>query len=72
MRDTYFNVAASENDRIMQWLKGSKEGSVVLGGNGAGQESNQFNYLRGLSFDRQGNFWAVDHDNHRVQKFEIN
>jgi hypothetical protein len=60
------------NDRIMCWPKGSKEGRTVVGGNGYGEQPNQFNDLRGLSFDRQGNLYVVDRDNNRVQKFDIN
>ncbi|CAM4984129.1 unnamed protein product, partial [Rotaria socialis] len=43
----------------------------VVGGNGRGEEANQFNYLRGLSFDRQGNLYIVDYWNHRVQRFSM-
>jgi hypothetical protein len=60
------------NDRIMCWPKGSKVGRTVVGGNGRGEQPNQFNDLRGLSFDRQGNLYVVDKDNNRVQKFDIN
>jgi sugar lactone lactonase YvrE len=64
-------VADSGNHRIMRWSKGSTEGQIILGGNGKGHKSNQFSGVDGLSFDRQGNIYVVDWDNHRVQKFEI-
>ncbi|CAF5079675.1 unnamed protein product, partial [Rotaria sp. Silwood1] len=64
-------VADSGNDRIMRWPKGAKQGSVIAGGNGQGRQSNQLFYPHGLSFDRQGNIYVVDHFNHRVQKFDI-
>jgi hypothetical protein len=44
----------------MSWPKGSKEGSIVVGGNGQGNELNQLNHPKGLSFDRQGNLYVVD------------
>ena len=41
-------VADSGNHRIMCWFKGSKEGRVILGGNGRGHESNQFSGADGF------------------------
>ncbi|CAF4451352.1 unnamed protein product, partial [Adineta steineri] len=35
----------------MRWCEGSKEGSIVVGGNGQGEQPNQLNFPRGLSFD---------------------
>jgi hypothetical protein len=55
----------------MRWCKGAKEGTIVVGGNGRGKQSNQFFGLAGLSFDRQGNLYVADRDNDRIQKFEI-
>jgi DNA-binding beta-propeller fold protein YncE len=55
----------------MRWLKGATQGSVIVGGNGEGGQSNQLNGPFGLSFDRHGNLYVVDQGNHRVQKFNI-
>jgi hypothetical protein len=64
-------VADGWNGRIMRWVKGATQGSIIVGGNGIGRQSNQLNMPTGLSFDRHGNFYAVDNGNHRVQKFNI-
>jgi len=56
----------------MCWSPGSDKGRVVVGGNGWGQRSNQFIYLRELSFDFENNLYVVDYHNHRVQQFEVN
>ncbi len=64
-------VADSHNNRIVCWPKGSKEGRIVVGGNGCGEQPNQFDGFRGLSFDRQGNLYVVDLDNNRVQRFDV-
>jgi peptidoglycan hydrolase-like protein with peptidoglycan-binding domain len=64
-------VAEGGNARIMRWVKGGIEGSVIVGGNGNGGQSNQLNWPVGLSFDRHGNLYVVDAENHRVQKFNI-
>ncbi|CAF1648424.1 unnamed protein product, partial [Rotaria sp. Silwood1] len=64
-------VTDSGNHRIMRWPKGATQGSVIVGGNGSGAQSNRLNGPVGLSFDRHGNLYVVDHGNHRVQKFNI-
>ncbi|CAF4937201.1 unnamed protein product [Rotaria socialis] len=65
-------VADSNNDRVMRWTQGDKkQGTVIVGGNGVGEGANQLSAPIGLSFDRQGNLYVVDHWNHRVQRFSI-
>ncbi|CAF4873135.1 unnamed protein product, partial [Rotaria socialis] len=65
-------VADRGNHRVMRWTQGyKKQGTVIVGGNGYGAGANQFQYLRGLSFDRQGNLYVTDQCNHRVQRFSI-
>jgi sugar lactone lactonase YvrE len=63
-------VADHRNHRVMCWLEGAREGSIFVGGNR--EQSSQFYYPTGLSFDRQGNLYVADMDTHRIQKFEIN
>ncbi|CAF5129969.1 unnamed protein product, partial [Rotaria sp. Silwood1] len=36
-------VADAGNDRIMRWPKGATQGSVIVDGNGSGEQSNQLN-----------------------------
>ncbi len=64
-------VADQENNRVMRWCKGDREGTIVVGGNGKGQQPNQLNHPIGLSFDRQGNIYVSVCLNYRMQKFEI-
>ncbi|CAM4759515.1 unnamed protein product [Rotaria magnacalcarata] len=60
------------NSRVMRWTQGDKkQGTVIVGGNGQGAEANQFHYPVDLSFDRHGNLYVVDRNNHRVQRFSI-
>jgi hypothetical protein len=56
----------------MRWLKGAQEGTIVVGGNGRGEEPNQFNGPIDLSFDRKNNLYVVDFWNDRVQRFDVN
>jgi sugar lactone lactonase YvrE len=55
----------------MCWSSGSKEGRVVVGGNGKGQGSNQLNSPIGLLFDRENNLYVADCVNDRIQRFDI-
>jgi sugar lactone lactonase YvrE len=64
-------VADESNHRIMKWLKGATQGSIILAGNGCGEQTNELCDPVGLSFDRDGNFYVADMNNHRVQKFNI-
>ncbi|CAF3454118.1 unnamed protein product, partial [Rotaria socialis] len=65
-------VADSLNHRVMRWTqRDKKQGAVVVGGNGEGEGANQFDGPVGLSFDRHGNLYVVDHYNNRVQRFSI-
>ncbi|CAF4003914.1 unnamed protein product, partial [Rotaria magnacalcarata] len=65
-------VADTRNHRVMRWIQGNKkQGTVVVGGNGAGAGTNHFNYPVGLSFDRHGNLYVADTNNGRVQRFSI-
>ncbi|CAF3423076.1 unnamed protein product [Rotaria socialis] len=65
-------VADSGNHCVMRWTQGDKkQGAVIVGGNGSGAGANQLDGPRGLSFDRHGNLYVVDYNNHRVQRFSI-
>jgi len=44
-------------------------GSIVAGGNGSGNASNQFSAPASLTFDGQGNLYVCDPYNYRVQMF---
>ena len=59
------------NNRVMRWCKGAKQGTIVVSGNGKGEQSHQFNGPRDLSFDQQGNMYILDFGNNRIQKFEV-
>ncbi|CAF1265942.1 unnamed protein product, partial [Rotaria magnacalcarata] len=65
-------VADWGNHRVMRWTQGdNKQGTVIVGRNGQGAGANQFSVPVGLSYDRYGNLYVVDSNNHRVQRFSI-
>ena len=52
----------------MHWSQGATQGSIIVGGNGQENQSNQLNSPIGLSFDEEDNLYVSDH---RVQKFNV-
>ncbi|CAF1661470.1 unnamed protein product, partial [Rotaria magnacalcarata] len=65
-------VADSGNHRVMRWTQKDKtQGTVVVGGKGAGTLANQLNVPFGLSFDQHDNLYVVDNNNHRLQRFSL-
>ncbi|CAF1152781.1 unnamed protein product [Adineta steineri] len=76
-------VADFANDRIMRWYEEKEEGEVIVGRNGKYSgfllptiidkikgRLNQLNRPAGLSFDDEGNLYAAEWWNNRIQKFE--
>ncbi|CAF1467119.1 unnamed protein product [Adineta steineri] len=55
----------------MRWCEGKSEGEIVIGGNGKGNEPNQLNQPKGLSFDDGGNLYVVDLGNNRIEVLSI-
>ncbi|CAF1379491.1 unnamed protein product [Adineta ricciae] len=64
-------VVDGGNNRVMHWCKGCETGETVVGGNGEGNQANQFDDAKDLAFDRKYNLYVVDRDNHRVQRFDV-
>ncbi|CAF1201381.1 unnamed protein product [Rotaria sordida] len=65
-------VADYWNHRVMQWCKGASHGKMIAGSRFlAGNKANQLNGPEGLAFDRSGNLYVVDSNNHRIQRFLI-
>ncbi|CAF3126277.1 unnamed protein product, partial [Rotaria sp. Silwood2] len=49
----------------MRWSQGVNQGTIIVGGNGQGSQPNQLSRRLGLSFDREGNLYVSDNQNHR-------
>ncbi|CAF2800375.1 unnamed protein product [Rotaria sp. Silwood2] len=62
-------VADPENNRIMRWPKGAKQGRIII--IGRADEAAPFNGPAGLSFDHHGNLYVADETNHRVRRFDL-
>lgn len=61
-------MADWNNHRLIRWCEAADQGELIVGGNGSGEQANQFNGPHGLSFDRQGNLYVVGYWNHRIQR----
>ncbi|CAF5168134.1 unnamed protein product, partial [Rotaria magnacalcarata] len=55
----------------MRYLKGKKDGIVIIGGDELGDKPNQLSEPFDLSFDRNGNLYVADMSNYRIQMFKI-
>ena len=65
-------ITDSENHRIIKWIPGKSSGTVIAGGNGNGNNMNQFNYPFAALVGSDGNLYVADRNNHRVQKVDLN
>jgi DNA-binding beta-propeller fold protein YncE len=58
--------------RITRWVPNETFGVCIAGCTGIwGTASTQLNGPHSLAFDRNGSLYVSDHNNHRVQKFQI-
>lgn len=64
-------VADAGNRRVMCWLTGASEGSIVVNGHGIGQQPNNIGTCLGLSFDKQNNLYLVDQELNLIQMFQV-
>ncbi|CAF1660077.1 unnamed protein product, partial [Adineta ricciae] len=63
-------VSDREKHEVRRWKIGEKgEGEVVAGGNGKGDQLNQFNFPTFLLLDDEQSLYVSDRENHRVMKW---
>jgi sugar lactone lactonase YvrE len=58
--------------QVIRWFKGAKSGELLFGGHGYGDRANQFAFPIDIDFDREGNLYITDRNNHRIQMYAIN
>ena len=64
----YLYVSDTEKDEVRRYTIGDKNGIVVAGGNGEGNQLNQLNYPTYLFADEEQAVYMSDWNNHRVMK----
>ncbi|CAF4817633.1 unnamed protein product, partial [Rotaria socialis] len=65
----YLYVSDYVKHEVRRYQLGEKNGTLVAGGNGKGDELNQLNYPTYLFVDRQQTVYVSDRDNNRVMKW---
>ena len=65
----YLYVSDTEKDEVRRYTIGDKNGIVVAGGNGKGNQLNQLNCPTYLFVDEEQAVYVSDRDNHRVMKW---
>jgi hypothetical protein len=66
--DGYFNSEIAKFDKNGNWIK--RWGSPGKGGDHANQNPGQFSNPHNIGIDRQGNIYAADRGNRRIQVFD--
>jgi sugar lactone lactonase YvrE len=62
-------VSDDEKHEVQRFTQGNTKGIVVAGGNGRGNELNQFYRPRYIFVDEEQSLYVSDHYNHRVMKW---
>lgn len=57
------------NERVVKWAPGATQGAIVAGGNGPGQDDNQFAQLSAVSVDGDANVFAVSRGTDKAMKW---
>ncbi|CAF4677745.1 unnamed protein product [Rotaria socialis] len=65
----YLYVSDIGKHEVRRYQLGEKNGTLIAGGNGKGNDTNQLNYPRYLVVDRQQTVYVSDNYNHRVMKW---
>ena len=65
----YLYVSDIEKNEVRRYTIGDKNGMVVAGGNGRGNQLNQLNCSTYLFVDEEQSVYVSDYNNHRVMKW---
>jgi len=67
----YLYVSNCARNEVRRWKLGEKEGVLVAGGNGRGDDLHQLDYPRCVTLDQNGSIYIADWNNHRVMKWIV-
>ncbi|CAF4356526.1 unnamed protein product, partial [Adineta steineri] len=70
-KNGFFYASNHKKNEVRRWKMGeyNDEGTVVAGGNGQGNELNQFNTPTCIFIDKEQSVYVLDTNNHRVMKW---
>ncbi|CAF4176956.1 unnamed protein product [Rotaria sordida] len=65
----YLYISDNDKHEVKQYQIGEKNGTIVAGGNGKGDDLNQLNEPTYLFVDQQQTVYVSDSENHRIMKW---
>ncbi|CAF0795510.1 unnamed protein product [Adineta steineri] len=68
-KNGFIYVSDDEKHEVRRWKQGDIKGELVAGGNGQGNNLNQFNCPRYIFVDEDYSLYISDNNNHRVMKW---
>lgn len=68
-KNGYLYISDGERNEVQRWKEGETNGTIVAGGNGRGNQLNQFNTPTSLFIDDDYTLYVSDLNNHRVMKW---
>ncbi|CAF4943265.1 unnamed protein product, partial [Rotaria sp. Silwood1] len=68
-RDHSVYVSEWDNHRVMKWMEGAKQGIVVAGGQGKGNDLTQLSSPEGVVVDQLGTVYVADKGNDRIMRW---
>ena len=69
-KNGYLYVSNRKKHEVTRWKIGDKTGTIVAGGNGEGNNLNQFNQPNYIFVDENHSLYVVDWGNQRVMKWK--
>ncbi|CAF0733726.1 unnamed protein product [Adineta steineri] len=71
-KNGFIYISDAEKDEVRRWKEGDERGTTVAGGNGQGDDLNQFNGPGLIFVDKEDSLYVPDYGNHRVMKWTKN
>ena len=68
-KDGSIYVVDSKKNEVKRWKRGEEKGIIVAGGNGEGDQLNQFNRPTRIFVDENYSLYVSDAHNYRVMKW---
>ncbi|CAF4385897.1 unnamed protein product, partial [Adineta steineri] len=68
-KNGFIYVSDRENHEVRRWKQGDKNGELVAGGKGQGNDLNQLNCPTHMFIDEDDSLYISDEPNHRVMKW---
>jgi DNA-binding beta-propeller fold protein YncE len=64
-------ISDTLNHRVLLWLNGASQGSIIAGNGTPGNSTIQLNSPAQIRFDSNYNLYVADNQNNRIQRFDL-